>query len=56
MLKLKVCDAPGANKPVLANAFSSEAGLSNLVAGALIDNSATSLPATVPVFVIVTLA
>src|SRR5688572_26988996 len=53
IVKVIFSDCPGCNKPVLAKPFNSWAGLSNLSVGALIYNCTASLPATLPVLVMV---
>src|SRR5689334_10421866 len=55
-VKMIVCDFPSCNKFVFANAFNSSAGLSNFCVGAVKYNCTTSLPATFPLLVTVTVA
>src|SRR6476660_4405455 len=54
MVKLTVCDWPGCKTLVLVNAFNSNEGLSSFPFGAVIYNSTTSFPATLPLLVTVT--
>ena len=56
IVNVSVSDSPGFNKAVLENPFSSSDGLSSPSPGALRYNCTTSLPATSPVLVTVTVA
>jgi hypothetical protein len=56
IVNVNVCDSPGFNDRVFTKPFSSSDGLSNFFDGALMYNSATSFPATLPLLVIVTVA